>query len=118
MPSWPAHFPPLFLVDGFGLDPVSNATVIETESGEPLTRLRFTGEMDDIAGTLPPVERSVALQILAFWRYDLKNGTLRFVWDHPLSEEAVELLFMAPPKITAAGGDLFNVAVQLKSMPT
>lgn len=118
MPSWPQSFPPLFNTEGFSLDPLSNTTPIETESGEPLTRVRFTGEMDDIAGEFPMMDRDTAIQMMNFWRYDLKNGSLRFSYDHPLTGEAAEFLFMDKPRVTAAGGDLWKVAVQLRSMPT
>ena len=118
MPTWPSSFPPLFEVDGFSIVPVSNTTAIDVESGEPLTRNRFTGEMDDIAGSFYLVERDVAQAMLDFWRYDLSNGALRFTFDHPLSGESSEMLFMAPPRLTPVTGDLWRVGVQFKTMPT
>src|SRR5688572_21238440 len=118
MPSWPSSFPPLFEVDGFSVVPVSNNAPIEVESGEPLTRNRFTGEMDGVTGSFYLVERDVAISMLNFWRYDLVNGSLRFTFDHPLTGESSEMLFMAAPRLTPVTGDLWRVNVQFQTMPT
>lgn len=117
MPSWPDSLPPLFEVDGFSLEPVSNSTAIDVESGEPMTRNRFTGEMDDISGNLMRMTRQQTIELLAFWRYDLKNGTRRFTWDHPLDGSATEFLMTQKPKIGAMSGDLWQVSLAIQSMP-
>lgn len=117
MPSWPETLPALFEVDGFSLDPVSNSTVIDTESGEPLSRNRFSGEMDQITGNLYRMTREQTIALRDFWRYDLKNGTLRFTFDDPLDGSSTEYLMLAPPKITAMSGDLWQAGLRLQSLP-
>lgn len=116
MPSYPDGLPPLFEVDGFGLKPISNSTQIDVESGSPLTRNRFTGEMDAVSGKLMRMTREQAIMLLNFWRYDLKNGTLPFTWDHPLTLEAVEMLM---PSVELAGmsGDLWQMSVSVQTLP-
>lgn len=117
MPTWPHSFPPLFSPDGASYDPISNATVIDTESGEPLSRLRFTGEMDDFTGTLPLCDTETAVAIKNFWRYDLKNGALRFTWDDPLTAEGRDFLMTAPPKIVPYAGGHCQVSLKLMMLP-
>lgn len=117
MVAWPAAFPQLFEADGFSLEPVSGSTPIEVESGEPMSRRRFTGEMDNLQGTLPPVTFAIAQDIYEFWRDDLANGTSRFTFEHPLTSETVDVMFMAPPKFTPAGGLYWRVSVSLRTLP-
>lgn len=117
MPSWPESFPPLFSTDGASLDSISNATLIDTESGEPLTRVRFTGEMDNVSASLPMCDRATAIAIRDFWRNDLKNGTLRMTWDDPLSLDSREFLMLSPPRIVPFSGDNWQVSLQLMAMP-
>lgn len=118
MPGWPTTFPELFEVAGFTFDPVSNAMVDDTESGEPMTRLRFTGEIEDVAGNLDLCDRDTANAIVDFWRHDLKNGTLRLSWDHPMTGEAVEFLIVGQPQPRPAGSFLWRVGLRLKRLPT
>lgn len=94
--------------------------MIDTESGEPMTRARFTGEMDLWTGTLTALTAEQARDLLSFWRYDLKNGTLRFTFDHPLSGEGVEMLFIKPPELSpvnALAGQYWQAALSLQTMP-
>lgn len=117
MPIWPLHFPRTFEVNGFSLDPVSNSTPIDVESGEPMSRRRFTGDMENIVGSLPPVEKELANEIRSFWRYDLKHGTVSFTWSDPISEEAVEFMLMAPPAFTPVSDSLWRVQLRLRKLP-
>lgn len=120
MPSWPAALPQLFKPGGAGLSPISNAAPIDTESGEPLTRVRFTGEMDQWSGELQALTNQQANDLLNFWRYDLKNGTLRFTYDHPLTGESVEMLFIEPPRlipVNSINGQYWQASLSLQTMP-
>ena len=82
-----------------------------------MTRRRFTGDMEDVSGSLFLVERPVAVEIVSFWRYDLKDGSLPFTWQHPLTEEAATYLFLSPPKPIAVSGDLWRMALRLRKLP-
>ncbi len=120
---WPTQLPQLFLLNGLVLTPVSNGLVADPEAGEPMTRVMFTGDMDDVAGTIPLDCRDQAIMLRDFYRYTCKQGTLPWVFDDVLTKEAVTVLFMkpdgstAPPRITSPGGDLWNAELQLRVLP-
>jgi hypothetical protein len=88
-----------------------------------MTRVMFTGEIDDIALNVPLDTFEQAQALYNFWRYDLKNGSLPFVYEHPMLREACRFLFMtpdgnpAPPRFTSAGGVQWRAALQLKMLP-
>jgi hypothetical protein len=117
VPTWPATVPFVFLVDGFSHQPVSNSMKVDPEVGEPLTRQRFTGEIDDVSGTLTTLTTEQVNDLRNFYRYDLKDGSLRFTQDDPMIGEAREYLFMAPPRFTPIDGDLWRPQIQLQAMP-
>jgi hypothetical protein len=115
MIQWPATLPPLDRISGGSVQPVSNALPIETEVGEPMTRQRFTGEMDDITMSIL-LSGSQRIVLYEFYRRDLKGGSLRFSHDHPLTLEATELMFMAAPRFTPLGNDLWRADLSLRSI--
>ena len=117
MQVWPSAFPQVFEVNGFSLDAVNNSVVVDVESGAPLTRRRFTGAMDDVAGTLFLVESAIAEQIREFHHIDCKDGSLPFLWRNPLTETSVRFLFMEPPKLIPESGGLWRVQLRLRSLP-
>lgn len=116
MPAWPASLPSLDKIAGASVVPVSNSTVIDVESGEPLTRRRFTGDMDDIAMSLL-LSGDQRIDLYNFWRLDLEDGTLRFTHAHPLTGEMRAMLFMTPPRFTPLGNNLWRCEVAVRSMP-
>lgn len=118
MPTWPATLPQYFEVDGASLDPISNATTIDTESGEPLTRQRFTGDMDRFTGKLLRMTRAQAAILRTFYRVDLAHGALRFTWEDVLTGASIEYLMIAPPQIVPVSGDVWQATLHLQSMPT
>lgn len=117
MTSWPSYFPAEFEVNGFSISPVSNSTAIDTESGPPLSRRRFTGRMYDVNGILPPVAPDVAMQIEEFFRADCAEGSRPFTWVNPVDRSAMTFLFMAPPQLTPVSGLLWRVSLRLRSLP-
>lgn len=116
MPSWPATLPCIFQLQNTNVAPVASTLAIDPEVGEPLTRRRFTGEMDRVSGTFVFRTRALAETFLTFWRDDLKNGSLPFDFEHPITGDAVSMIFMAEPRLSA-NGRIWNAAVQLQTMP-
>lgn len=96
MPTWPPGVPSLCRLEGMNLTPFSGAMPVDVEAGEPMTRRRFTGEMARLQGTLS-MTRKQAIDLYNFWRYDLKQGSLRFTEDEPMTQAAGEFLFLEPP---------------------
>ena len=114
MPTWPTALRDNFLRSGFTMQPLANALPIEVESGEPMTRLRFTGDLSDVSGALPLVGLTQVEIFRNFWTYDLNRGALRFTWSDQMSGAAVEYLFMAPPRYSNVGGDNWQADLMLR----
>jgi len=112
MPEWPAQLPQNFLSEGFGLTPFDNATPIDVESGEPMTRLRFTGDLSNIQASIQ-TDRDGMLIFRNFWTNELSRGTAPFNWTDPMSGNIVQILFMAPPKYSNLGGSNWQIGMTL-----
>lgn len=115
---WPAGLPQVFLRDGYRETPLDNAMVVTPEQGEPTSFLEFTGDIEEINGALPPLAYAQKNMLKNFWRFDLKRGTLRFVWDHPTEFHGVELLFRQSPVFTSRPGGLWRADLQFWTLPT
>lgn len=115
MVDWPAALPN-FLVDGFTYDPVSNGETVEVESGEPVSFEEFTGDTAIISGSFL-FSASELVVFHAWWRDDLKHGTLTFSLDDPLFSEPATMQFTSTPKYTYMGGPT-RVDVQLRVLDT
>lgn len=116
MQFWPSVFPQRFLVNGLTLDPVSNAMPVDVESGQPMSRARFTGAMDDVAGKIHATP-AMADQILAFYRIDCRQGSQPFGWQHPITGETAVFLFLEPPKAVPVSSGLWLISMRLRSLP-
>lgn len=112
MAEWPAQLPQNFLQQGLQVSPFDNAIPVDVESGEPMTRLRFTGDLSNIRGSIVTSYDGVSI-FKAFWQNDLNRGTTRFTWRDPLTGNIVEFLFMSPPAFSNLGGDNWQVDMQL-----
>lgn len=112
MPAWPDTLPQYFLQSGFRRKPLPNATTIDTESGEPLSRLRFTGDQSSVTGSIM-VDTDGLATFRNFWKYDLAQGTLRFTWDDPATGEAAEFLFSDTPEETCISAMIWQVMMPL-----
>lgn len=112
MADWPAALPQNLLSQGFSLTPFDNAVPIDVESGEPLSRLRFTGDLNNVQGSVRTDWTGVQT-FRTFWMNDLSRGTSRFTWTDPISKTRVEFLFMASPKYTNLGGSDWQIDMTL-----
>lgn len=117
MPAWPDDMPCQFQLDGLQFAPVDDNVPIDPESGSPMTRVRFTGDMDDFTASVPIKTRAKAIQLLDFWRTTLIKGSLPFDFFHPITGDAVQMIFKAPPNITRTG-IVYGATVSLRTIPT
>lgn len=114
-PVWPAELPPAPMLDGTTYDVVSNAMPIPVEAGELLTRRRFTGEMATINVSLV-LTKSQVQRLLSFYRDDCKES-LPFLWQDPITEETVEMVFTSAPQVQPLGGDAFSASFTVSTKP-
>lgn len=118
MPAiWPETLPGIALRAGSRYEPISNATPIPVEAGELLTRSRFTGDMARFTVALN-LTSTQTQQLLSFWRYDLKTGALTFLWEDPITGNAVEMLFDRAPVFDPLGGNAWRATFTLVSKPS
>lgn len=114
--AWPANVPSCLALDGFSYAPVSNGTPIDVESGEPVTRARFTGDQMDISGILR-CTLTQAQALYTLYKTTLVDGTLRVSVKDPLLGTTVDALFTAAPVFTRSGAQMWKAAVQLRLLP-
>jgi hypothetical protein len=114
MIPWPSLIPRSFLVSGYSQSLKPNAIVAEPEVGEAMTRVRFTGDVEDVAGKMM-LDREELLIFMRFFKYDLKFGALSFSWDHPIYQTAAVCNFLGrPPKIVPITTELFEAALEVQ----
>lgn len=101
---------------GYRKKPLPNVTPIDVESGEPMTRARFTGDVTTVSASIMTDVAGVAT-FWNFWKYDLKRGALRFTWSDPSSRESVDFLFFDTPEETCVDGPIMQIQMQLLMMP-
>jgi hypothetical protein len=112
LPSWPALLPATPLRIGGAHSPVANTVPHEPEVGEVMTRRRFTGRQEDLQTSLVLTPEQTVI-FRSFHRDTLKDGALRFSWDDPVTGEAAEAVFLAPPGYGALGRN-WSVTLRLR----
>jgi hypothetical protein len=82
MPAWPNTLPQYFNVAGYSEEPADNTIRTPMETGDIKSRRRFTGQYDIISGAIDMTAAQFET-FKAFWRDDLKDGSLTITWVHP-----------------------------------
>jgi len=114
MPAWPSTVPDLCRLDDLRIAPVNNSMMPIDDSGPPMTRRRFTGDMEDIQGIILAVSRTTAVALRNFWRDDLSDGSLTFTAQHPMTgETGIQFIFTGEPQISRVG-HLYNIGVSFR----
>lgn len=114
MPEWPSNIPDLCRLADLVISPVNNSTELDDDSGFPMSRRRFTGDMEEIQGIVFAVTRTTAAALRDFWRNTLKDGSLPFTARHPMTlEYGVSFLFSSEPQISRVG-HLYNIGVMVR----
>lgn len=80
-------------------------------------RRRSTIEGVNVRGTVHVGAAEYAV-LMTFFNSTLAGGTLPFEWEHPVTQEAVLLRFVAPPQVSPAGPRLFRAALDLELIPS
>lgn len=120
MTAWPSDIPEpkcSTLDGGWSYNPISNAIPIDVESGEPLSRARFTGDQIDFTGTLPPLTRDQAQDLYDFWKTTLQDGSLRFTATDPFTLSSADMMFLTPPTFTRNGTRKWTASLRLRILP-
>jgi len=100
-------------VDGYGVQARSNTESFPTEVGEPMTRVRFTGEQEDMRCSMR-LSLDEYMDLLNFWRYDLAHGSQPFIADHPETMRVCVMNFLGrAPQRGALRRGRFSVELEL-----
>lgn len=114
MPSWPGTLPDLVLQDGYKKQPLNNAVTIDVESGEPMTRLRFSGDVSQVSASIMVDASSSQLSdFWVFWKTTLSRGSVRFSWSDPSTGDAADFIFSDTPVETCVDGMIFRIDMSL-----
>lgn len=117
--SWP--FPQQPLV-GLGISPEDNVVRTEVDAGPDLVRRRYTRRKRRFVASV--VMPGATLKALVAWHRDtLKDGTLTFTWQDPVTDLDAELRFTGPPTYSIRVGGtaddrLWNVTLPLEVIPS
>lgn len=115
--AWPSTLPDFCQIAGLLIKPVNNSIPMDLDSGPPMTRRRFTGDMESLQGSFLLIPRLQMLAVRDFWRTTLKDGSLPFTAEHPMTLVANTIfLFLVQPEAVRSG-HLYNVSISVRKMP-
>ena len=95
MAVWPASLPQQLV----GTGDQDQDAVLRTpmDAGPPTQRNRFSAIVRNL--TVPMILTGTQRQTFdTFFRTELKNGSLRFDWEDPVTDATVTMRFLKPPK--------------------
>jgi len=117
MPTWPAELPQRLLRDGFNRSGADNRVEFEPELGTGMARRRGTSAPMPVTGAIS-VSKSQSDDFWAFYRDDLKSGSIPFTWVDPVNpaNPAVFRFSGVPQEAPRAGGRM-TISFQLLQLP-
>lgn len=110
--AWPSSVPQDALISAFQESWDENVVETKPEHGPPLRRRRSSAGTDSLA----IAQHMTAVQITAFeafYKDDLKSGSLPFTRLHPRKGTTIYCLIGNKPEIAAVRTDLFRVSFPL-----
>lgn len=118
MPAWPSSVPQDALLSSYGERPQRNVASFQPDTGIAIERRRSSVSTDDIAFE-QILDNDEWEALLAFYRDDLKDGTLTFTRNHPRTGDAgVTFKFVEAPVLTGTiSVQLYRVSIKLVRMP-
>lgn len=117
--TWPASLPQSILLQDLEVGfPGPTAIRVPMDSGPAFQRQRFTASTTPVQGSVW-VSLTEYTTLVDFWQNTLAGGSLAFNWKHPITEEAVEMQFLAgqPPNAVARAGTDVLVELRLEILP-
>lgn len=116
--AWPSGVSQYADADSYSERPERNVASFQPEIGPPKERRRSSISLDvfRFRTTMPFADYDT---LLAFYRSDLKDGTLEFTRKHPRNVSGPDFTFMftAEPELSAVGPVLGVVTLSLIKLP-
>ncbi len=116
MVTWPNALSDKPLVSG--MSEVLEDTIIRTEmdQGPDKIRQRSTAGVRNLGiGFILDKEQITTLN--EFYLFDLKGGSLSFLYSHPRDNSAINCRFLKPPEYSSINGNYYNVKIKLEVLP-
>lgn len=121
MTSYPVSLPAP-KIEGFTKKPRTNTVSTPTAQGYQRRRRRFTGIVEDINVTLPPLTTAQLATFRTFYNDTCESGTLEFDWEDfttPEPRTACTYRFgEATPEYSYLSAGLWRVTFQLEQRST
>lgn len=114
MPSFPSSLPGLAY--GWTETPLDNVARFQPDVGGPKFRRRSTANGSMCSGAFRLSNDDVAI-FRAFYEFDLKDGSLPFIWDHPVTGQSTSWAFEEPPQFNSETRGMTSVSVKLRRLP-
>lgn len=93
--AWPGSLPQFPLLNGASLIPIEQRVENPMELGLAKIRVRYTAEYFDFPARLLFVSQSQIDDFDDFYRDDLINGTQKFLWTDPRTQQTVKMQFVS-----------------------
>lgn len=114
--SWPSSLPQDLITDGFSYTQQDQTIRTEMSAGPAFVRRRFTAATVPFSGSIY-VDTTQHATLWSFYNNTLSGGTDPFTWKHPVTEVSASVRFTGVPTVAAAGGEFYQIAMQLEILP-
>lgn len=116
IPVWPSTLPPILDREGYAGAAPDLALRTKMDVGMAKVRRRVSNNVIPVSGKLV-LDLDQLVTLLAFHTTTTLGGSLRFSWTDPLTDAAVEMMFVDPPTYVGLGAELFDATLKLEIMP-
>ena len=117
MPTWPTSLPQNLIRRGYREGLPDNVIRTSVDAGPEKRRRRFTAAVRPLSGKIAMSSTEIET-LRAFFREDIGDGALAFDFPNPFdATETLSVVFARPPSWTNAGGDVYDVTLELEIQP-
>jgi hypothetical protein len=116
MIMWPSSLPCQPLQGTWGETVQRNVAIFSPEVGAPKYRRRTTASGSKAAASFYFTKRQLA-DFQSFYADDLKDGSLPFSWQHPITDTISSWCFEDVPEVSSVNRAAYTVNVQLRRLP-
>lgn len=114
--DWPSALPQRLNQSGFTNTLPDNTIRSNMDVGPDKVRRRDVSAPEPIQGAIVATAAEYS-DLVTFYNTTTASGSVAFNWTHPITGDAVEYLFTAPPSITAISGTHYTITLQMEIQP-
>jgi hypothetical protein len=113
MAVWPKDLACYPVVGTWSETPQVNVVAFRPEVGPPKQRRRSTAS-GSLASATFKMSREALISFMRWFREDVKDGSIPFTMDHPMTDEFLSWTFEEPPSVTSTTRNMHMVSVRLR----